>query len=243
MQQKIGIIIQARLGSTRLPNKILLPAKGKPLFQIQVDRLKKINVPLYIATTTNQRDIEIIEFSASNNILYFTGDEENVLQRYYGCAAKFGLDVIIRITSDCPLIDADLIKTGLEEYLEEKNQDLYLSNVLERTFPRGFDFEIFSFKLLEEAFTNAVDQADKEHVTPFIWKNKGGNVVLKHKVNKEKNSSKYRVTLDTQDDYVLIKKLIEDYNADVLTGEEIIAVLDSDLSLSKINEHIEQKKI
>lgn len=243
MLQKIGIIIQARLGSTRLPNKIMLPAKGKALFQIQIDRLKKIDLPLYIATTTNQRDAEIIKFSALNNILYFTGNEENVLERYYECAAKFGLDVIIRITSDCPLIDADLIKAGLEEYLEEKNRDLYLSNVLERTFPRGFDFEIFSFKLLEEAFTNAVDPADKEHVTPFIWKNKGGNVVLKHKVNKERNRSQYRVTLDTQDDYVLIKKLIEDYNSDTLTGDEIISVLDSNPSLSRINEHIEQKKI
>jgi spore coat polysaccharide biosynthesis protein SpsF len=239
--KRIGIIIQARMGSTRLPSKIMLHVNDQAIFQIQIDRLRKISYPLYIATTVEPADAAIAEFSKKNNIPYYRGDENNVLSRYYECAKQFELDLIIRLTSDCPLIDAELIKQGIEQYVNEGDETLYLSNTIERTYPRGFDFEIFSFQLLEDAYRNALDPADKEHVTPYIWKNKSGKVRFEQ-IKRETDESKYRLTLDTPEDFELLNRLIEKHHADRLTGEEIIGVMQSNPELALINQHIEQKK-
>jgi spore coat polysaccharide biosynthesis protein SpsF len=237
----IGIIIQARMGSTRLPAKIMLPVNGRPILGFQIDRLKKINIPLYIATTNKISDNTIEEFSRKNHLNFFRGDENNVLSRYFECASHFNLDVIIRVTSDCPLIDEELIKASVEEYINEGNLNLYYSNTIKRSFPRGFDFEIFSFELLSEAKKNAIDLIDLEHVTPFIWKNKGGKTELKQLVAKTDNSV-FRLTLDTKEDFMLLKLLIEEHRANELKGEEIIRIMQNHPELAKINAHIEQKK-
>lgn len=237
----IGIIIQARMGSTRLPSKIMLQVKGEAIFQTQINRLNSIGYSLYIATTTQPADTAIVDFANQNKIKFYRGDENNVLSRYYECAKFYQLDLIIRLTSDCPLIDSDLIKKGIEQYVAEGNKNLYLSNTIERTFPRGFDFEIFSFQLLEEAYQNASDSLDLEHVTPFIWKNKSGKVSFKQ-ITRNTDDSKYRLTLDTPEDFELLKTLIEHYNADILSGNEIIEIMQKHPELALINEHIEQKK-
>lgn len=239
--KNIGIIIQARMGSTRLPSKIMLTVKGQAIFQTQIERLRTISYPLYIATTVQEADIAIVEFANQNKIPCYRGDENNVLSRYYECAKQFQLDLIIRLTSDCPLIDAEIIKQGIEQYVKEGDENLYLSNTIDRTYPRGFDFEIFSFQLLEDAYRNAVDPVDKEHVTPYIWKNKSGKVRFEQ-IKRETDESKYRLTLDTPEDFELLNRLIEKHHADRLTGEEIISVMQSNPELALINQHIEQKK-
>jgi spore coat polysaccharide biosynthesis protein SpsF len=238
----VGIIIQARMGSTRLPGKILMTVNEMSFLKHQLIRLSKINVPIYIATTTENLDNELVEFSIQNNLDFFRGDENNVLSRYYGCALINKLDVIIRITSDCPLIDADLISASLAEYLFMNDSLIYFSNAIERTYPRGFDFEIFSFELLKNAYENAVEVSDLEHVTPYIWKNKNGNVKIVHKLNNI-NNSKYRLTLDTIEDFKLLKILIEKHNGSNLTGDEIIEILNNNPEYYLINAHIEQKKL
>ncbi len=239
--KKIGIIIQARMGSTRLPSKIMLPVKGEPIFQFQINRLKKINYPLFIATTIKDADNAVVDFAKKNNIPCYRGDEANVLSRYYECAKQFQLDLVVRITSDCPLIDAFIIDEGIKYYLQNGNKDLYLSNAIERTYPRGFDFEIFSFELLQEAYSKAEDMMDKEHVTPFIWKNKSGHVNFKH-VKRTTDESKFRLTLDTKEDLELLKILIETCGADKLSGDEIIQLMHAHPELAIINQHVEQKK-
>lgn len=236
-----GIIIQARMGSTRLNAKIMLLVNGHPIFQSQINRLRTIGCPLYIATTTQSADIAVVNFANNNNISCFRGDENNVLKRYYDCANEYNLDLIIRLTSDCPLIDADLIKDGINQYQDLSDRNIYFSNTLNRTYPRGFDFEIFSFQLLENAFHNAADDFDKEHVTPYIWKNKNGNVNIRQLINAS-DTSKYRLTLDTPEDFKLLKILIEQYQADGLSGTEIIELMQSHPELAQINQHIEQKK-
>jgi len=240
--KRTGIIIQARLGSTRLPNKILRKANNKPLLEILVNRLKKAEIPFYIATTVNPGDEGIVEFANTHSIPFYRGSENNVLERYYHCAKQFDLDIIIRITSDCPLIDASLIKKGLDEYSRSANPRLYFSNTIERTYPRGFDFEIFSFNLLNDAFTNATEESDKEHVTPYLWKNKPGDVDVKQ-LKGATDESEFRITVDTPEDYLLVKKLVEDYNAEGLSGADIISILRSNPELPLINRHIEQKKV
>src|SRR5688572_5362146 len=158
--------------STRLPGKVLMKLGDNTVLEHHVARLKQTGFPVYIATTTNLSDDPIKDFCQQNNLGSFRGDEQNVLSRYYNCAAENKLDVVVRVTSDCPLIAPELIRNGIELYLKTNDPYLYLSNVLERSFPRGFDFEVFSFALLERAFKNATRPEDLEHVTPYIHQNR-----------------------------------------------------------------------
>ena len=237
---KVGIIIQARMGSTRLPAKIMMLINNKPILKYQIERLSVLGYPLVIATTTGTQDDIIEEFALANELLCFRGDEDDVLKRYYDCADNHNLHTVVRLTSDCPLIDAELINEGISRFLLENNENLYLSNTLERTYPRGADFEIFSFLLLKQAHENAAKQSEREHVTPYIWNNDLVKVIqIKH----NQDHSKYRLTLDTQEDFDLIKILIEEFKADKLNIAQICDIMVNHPALHKINQHIEQKKI
>jgi len=229
------------MGSTRLPSKIMLPVDGHPIFQSQIDRLKSIPYPLYIATTIQPADTAIVDFALKHKIPSYRGDENNVLRRYYECARFYKLDIVVRLTSDCPLIDPVLIKQSIDQYLALGDYNLYYSNTIERTYPRGFDFEIFSSQMLEKAFHNADDDFDKEHVTPYLWKNKNGAVHLKQ-IKRSSDASHFRLTLDTPEDFKLLKILIEEHKADLLSGDEIIRIMECNPELALINQHIEQKK-
>jgi spore coat polysaccharide biosynthesis protein SpsF len=228
--------------STRLPGKIFKEINNKSLLQYHIDRLKQTKFDIAIATTTNKTDDCICDFANSQNLKLYRGSENNVLSRFYETAVKFKFDIIIRVTSDCPLIDPYLIRNSVEKYLRFNNQNLYMSNSVERTFSRGFDFEIFSFSLLKDAFENATDESDQEHVTPYIWKNRSGKVEFYH-VKQEENNSDLRITVDTQNDFELIQKLIEVYNASDLPYTEIEKILRNHPELIAINSHIEQKKV
>lgn len=238
---KIGIVSQARMTSTRLPGKVLLPIAGRPLLQYHVDRLRQSDLPLYLAITTNATDDALAEFATQAQLPCTRGDEQDVLGRYYQCAAENGLDIIVRVTSDCPLLDGRLIADSAREYVRQADPRLYLSNVLERTYPRGFDFEIFSRALLEEAFERATLPGDREHVTPYMHRNRSGKVRFQH-VTRRPDRSSYRLTVDTAEDFKLLKTLIENYNAANLTTDALIDLLDKHPELVALNAHIEQKK-
>jgi len=237
-----GIITQARMTSTRLPGKIFKEVNGKPLLQYHIERLQKTGFEIAIATTTNATDDCVCEYAEANGIKYHRGSENNVLSRFHETARKFSFDTIVRVTSDCPLIDPHLIRNSMEKYIRLNNPALYMSNALERTFARGFDFEIFSFQLLENAFKNATLEPDLEHVTPYIWNNRAGDVEYYH-VKQETDHSGLRITVDTEDDLRLVKELITKYGADKLSYNEIEALLLQHPELTAMNSHIEQKKI
>ncbi len=238
----VGIISQARMTSSRLPGKILMQIGNKTLLKFHTDRLKLSNLPLYIATTENESDNSIIEFCKNEKIYFYRGAEDNVLSRYYECAKKFELDIIIRVTSDCPLIDGELISKAVFDYINIGDIRLYSSNCIQRTFPRGFDFEIFSFSLLEEAYKNASSVSEIEHVTPYINKNKSGKVNFRHIKNID-DKSDIRITVDTLDDFNLIRNLIEVHGAASRGYKEIIEIFDKFPDLKKFNSHIDQKYI
>lgn len=242
MKPIIGIISQARMTSTRLPGKVLMEVEKKSLLKYHLDRLKLSNLPLFIATTINTTDDLLEDFAVKEKINIYRGSENNVLSRYYECAQLNNLEIIIRVTSDCPLIDGILIKEAVSEYIKMGDYNLYYSNCIERTFPRGFDFEIFSFAMLEEAYKHATSTHDLEHVTPYINQNKSGKIKFKH-IRNEVDRSDIRITVDTSDDFILIKKLIEEHHADGLSCKEIISLFDHNPELKKINAHVEQKKI
>jgi spore coat polysaccharide biosynthesis protein SpsF len=241
-QNNIGIITQARTGSTRLPSKVLLKIKDKSLLQYHYDRLQTSGFHIVIATTVKSDDDQIEVFCRERNMDFYRGSEDDVLSRYYEAAVKYNLDTIIRVTSDCPLIDGNLIRKAVEEYRMMGDRHLYYSNTLTRTFPRGFDFEIFSMTLLEEAYKNATLPADREHVTPYIWNNRSGHTAIIQFIYPI-DTSAYRLTVDTKEDFELISRMIGEYNAETLSAADIIAILDKNSELVRINAHIEQKKV
>lgn len=240
--QNVGIITQARMTSSRLPGKIFKRVNNVPLLKYHIERILKTGFRVIVATTANSTDDIVAEFAQDNNIDFYRGSETNVLSRFYEAAVKFKLDTIIRVTSDCPLVDPYLIRNNVENYVQLNDKKLYMSNGIERTYARGFDFEVFSFELLKEAHENATDLSDLEHVTPYIWKNRSGNVTL-FSVQQADNNSNLRVTVDTQEDFELVKILIEKYDVEKLAYSEIEAILLQHPELIALNSHIEQKKV
>tara|TARA_B100000780_G_scaffold269209_1_gene227843 strand:+ start:1201 stop:1914 length:714 start_codon:yes stop_codon:yes gene_type:complete len=164
----IGCIIQARLTSKRFPKKILKKIKNKSIVEIihhRVSKIKKVDKIIF-AIPKNKENIKLEKFLKNKKIEYIKGSENNVLDRYYKTAKKFKFDVIIRITSDCPLLDPFLCSKMLNIFL--KNKYDYLSNILIRSYPVGLDCEIFTIKTLEKTFKNAKSKFDLEHVTPYM---------------------------------------------------------------------------
>ena len=234
--KKIVCIIQARVGSSRLPGKVLLPgANNKPLLLNLYERISKSKYidKIVIATTKLQNDYEIVKICKKNKIDYFQGSSKNVLDRYYKCAIKHKAGKILRITSDCPLLEYKFVDNFLVK--SQKKNFNYFSNCYLRTFPKGYDLEIFDFNTLKYCKINANSNYDKEHVTTYILKNlsrfKFGSIKYKRNLYK-----KYRLTLDYMNDYFVIKNIFDKlYSQDKYFDlKKIINYLDKS-NLWKIN--------
>ena len=171
MEQKIILITQARTGSTRLPGKILKEIKGKSLLEIHLERLKKCkNVSeIIVATTTNIEDELIYNKSIELGVSSYRGSEFDVLDRFYKSIENKNPDWIVRVTSDCPLIDPKLVDDVIT-YAIKNNKD-YVTNILIEHFPDGQDIEVFKYTALKKAWENAILNSEREHVTPYIKKN------------------------------------------------------------------------
>lgn len=237
------VIIQARTGSTRLPGKVLKDLCGKPVLWHVVNRLKHSRYisDIIIATTVFPEDDQIERFCIENDIKFHRGSAENVLSRYYEAAKKFSAETIIRITSDCPVIDPVLLDNMIEEFNSVKPD--YLSNSLERTFPRGLDAEIFSFNVLEKTFHEAVKPYELEHVTPYIYQHP--ELFKLRNYSSGGDYSFHRWTLDTEEDYALLTEI---YNSlypvkELFLWKDILELFVLRPELLEINKHIEQKKL
>lgn len=241
--KNIIVIIQARLGSTRLPNKVLKDLCGKPVLWHVVERLKQCKhlTGIVVATTTLPEDDAIQKFCVENDVNYYRGSSENVLSRYYEAAKQFKAEIIIRITSDCPVIDPVLIDEMIHDY-KLSNVD-YMSNSLMRTYPRGLDVEIFSFPVLEKTFKKASMQYELEHVTPYIYKHPE-LFTLKNYAN-DADYSFHRWTLDTDEDYILLKEIYDNLYVEgkLFLWKDILKLFELKPGLLDINKHIEQKKL
>jgi spore coat polysaccharide biosynthesis protein SpsF len=205
---KIVAIIQARMGSSRLPGKVLKKVLNKTLLDYQLERVKRANLidEIVIATTLNQIDDDIVQFCESMSIPYYRGSEQDVLSRYYEAAVLFDADVIVRLTADNPLIDPQIIDRTIAEYLNDHTLD-YASNTIERTYPRGMDTEVFSFALLEKLNKEATSPLNREHVTSYISEHP--SLFRITQVKDSKNESRFRLTVDTPKDFLIISQIIE----------------------------------
>jgi spore coat polysaccharide biosynthesis protein SpsF len=240
---KVEIFIQARMGSTRLPGKVLKPVLDKPLLFYLTERLARVKEAdsFVILTSTKHEDDVIVAFCEKNEIPYFRGPEEDVLARYYHAALARHPDAIVRITADCPLIDPKSVDDVISTYKNEYPKWDYVSNSLQRTFPRGLDTELFSFDALEFAAKNAIDPSEREHVTMYMY-NHPERFRLKN-VASPINLSQHRWTVDTIEDFELIKLLIQELypNKPYFQLQDILEVLKQHPEWQKINAHIEQK--
>jgi spore coat polysaccharide biosynthesis protein SpsF len=242
---KIGVITQVRVTSSRLPAKVLLSVRGRTYLEHHLDRLLRTGLPVIVATTTNYHDDVVVEVAKHVGVPTFRGSEDDVLSRFAGASREHGLDGIVRVTSDCPLIDPEIVAHGVDRWRDEHDLDLYVSNCLERTYPRGMDYEILSAARLYDAEAKATLRADREHVTPYLHQNRSGEMRLLNlpAPGGDAHSAQYRLTLDTPDDWKLLDALIDDYGAAGLSCAEVVAILDSHPELATLNAHIEQKKL
>jgi spore coat polysaccharide biosynthesis protein SpsF len=242
---RVGVVTQARVGSTRLPGKVLIEAAGRTMLDHHLDRLTAAGLDVYLATTDGPGDDRVADLAERRGVPVFRGSEEDVLSRYAGCARDNELDVVVRVTSDCPLIDGGVVADGVVRFLrlrEQHGDDVYLSNTLERTFPRGFDFEVFAASALHRADREATTSSDREHVTPWLYT---GAHRLAHLVAHRwpVDRSHYRVTLDTAEDLELIRRLLEDHGAAALDCAGVIEVLDTHQELVALNAGARQREL
>jgi spore coat polysaccharide biosynthesis protein SpsF len=242
---RVEIYVQARMSSTRLPGKVLKEVLDKPLLEYLMERLKRVEQAdaVVILTTTNPNDEPIRAYCEEHKVLCYQGPEDDVLKRYYEVAKKRQPDAIVRITSDCPLIDPKVIDEVIATYKARSTNYDYVSNSLTRTYPRGMDTEIFSYEALEKAFKEAQANEEKEHVTLYMYRHP--ELFRLMNVAAKKDFSNFRLTVDTEDDFKLIQTLLTKLypqNPQFTLGD-IIDVLQKHPEWVAINAHVEQKPI
>lgn len=242
---KLGCIVQARTTSSRLPGKVLKTIDhktGKCILSQVIDRLKAVSEidEIIIATTINDTDDQIVELAEKEGVRAFRGSEDDVLSRFYDAAKLYELDTVIRITSDCPFIDPEVINDLISMYVREEYS--YISNGQNRTYPHGLDCEIFSFDALEKADSKGKDKFFREHVTTYIYNHKEEFSIGSLELHNE-DYSDIRITVDTESDYI-VACIIQDYLSSIknFSFREIIRLYDEKPFIKLINKDIVQKR-
>lgn len=233
-------IVQARMGSTRLPGKVMMEIGGKPMLWHVVARLaaSALVEKIVVATTQEESDDRIAEWCAENNVCCHRGSVNDVLDRYFYAALASKARTIVRITSDCPLLDPALVDRAIRKF-GEGGLD-YVS--IDPSFPDGLDAEVFSFEALEKAYMRAALSSEREHVTPYIWKNH--TIFRICKIRCETDLSKMRWTVDDERDLTLVNAIYDGIGANggIFYMEEILKFLEAHPALLEINADIERNE-
>lgn len=236
-------IVQARMTSTRLPGKVLLPILGKPMLILQLERMRRAKAldDMVIATTVNAADDPIAHLADQEGVACFRGSEQDVLSRYAGAAQAFGGETIVRITSDCPLMEPDLIDQAVGAFVQSDGQLDYVSNMLQPSFPYGLAVEVFSRQVLDQAHREATLSAEREHVTPYIyWRPEQFRM---KSINHLPDLSYHRWTVDTPEDFELVSKIFSAlYSGNPqFNMQQVLQLLENHPDWMAINSHIDQK--
>jgi len=238
---RVNAIIQARCGSTRFPEKVFADIDGKPLLWHVVNRLKytrKID-EIIVATTKNEQDDVIEKWCENENVCYFRGSENDVLNRYYQAALAFKSDIVVRVTADDPFKEPKVIDEVIEKLIKE-NLDLVTNNY-PPSFPEGLDCEAFTFATLKKMEREAKDEFEREHVTQYVYHHPDmfriGNVLSREQL------SEYRWTIDTIEDYEMVKAIYSKRESDlsgILLMDEILDILNKYPKIADINSKVKR---
>ncbi len=239
---KTVIVLQARMTSTRLPGKVMMPILGKPLIAYEIERLKRCSSvsDIVLATTVNASDDPLASAAEAAGVRCFRGSEHDVLSRFIGAARLAQAEAVVRICGDCPIIDPRIVDATVRDFTEHASEADYGSNVMVRRLPRGMDAEVFWARLLDEADRSA-DAYEREHVTPFIY-NRPDRFRLRPFVWPE-DLNAHRWTVDTREDLMLMEKIIGAlYPVNPEFGmQDVVELLNKNPSWNLINCHIQQK--
>jgi spore coat polysaccharide biosynthesis protein SpsF len=239
---RVVAIIQARMGSTRLPGKVLKDLGGKTVLARVVNRTRRATLldEVVVATSVLPADDVIARECEHLKVACFRGDEADVLDRYYRAAQKFAADAVVRITADCPLIDPELIDAAIRSRLDQKAD--YASNSLVRTYPPGLDVEVFTADALARTWSAAKEDYQRTHVTPYFYQNPELFKVIS--IAGEVDHSKYRWTLDTAEDLELLRAIYKHFgNRDTIRWIEVLDLMEAQPELAALNSHVRQKAL
>jgi len=237
---RIIAIIQARMGSTRSPGKVLMDLGGKSVLSRVVDRLRRAKRldEVVVATTNSDADDAIVRECHQLKVGYFRGSENDVLDRYQRAARACAAQVVVRITSDCPLIDPELVDETIGAFQQQRAD--YGSNVFPRTYPRGLDIEVFTTAALEQAWNDAQEAYQREHVTPYFYEHP--ELFRLASLRGQVDYSQYRWTLDTAEDLVLLRTIYARFfNRDDFSWTKVIRLMEHEPELAELNSQVAQK--
>jgi len=232
----IGCIVQARIGSSRLPSKVLMKIDHEhSILHFILNQLKfsQCIEKIVVATTNLEDDNIIVERLKHLKIDYFRGSSDDVLDRYYQCAKKFSFSTIVRITSDNPLIDPTIVDKIITKFQSDKFD--YVSNTIKRTYPYGTEVEVFSFNTLEILWKNSKKPSEREHVTPYIYNNL--EKFQTYNVENTENLSHFRYTVDRENDLQLVKLIISKITKRPILMNDILELIKKDKKLIEINKN------
>lgn len=235
------VVVQARMCSTRLPGKVLLPLAGKPMLERQIERIQsaRSRFDLCVATTTMPEDEPIRELCRRLSLRWFDGHPLDLLDRHYRVAVAYGADAIVKIPSDCPLIDPPAIDSVLTHYDAQPGQFDFVTNLCPPTWPDGNDVEVMTAEALEVAFRSATRPFEREHTTPYIWERperfRIGNVRWETGLN---FSASHRFTVDHADDLAFVRRVYQELSSPtrpVFSLAEILELLAAHPEISRLN--------
>lgn len=237
----IVVVVQARTSSSRLPDKIMLPLAGEPLLVRMMERVlaSKSVTKVVVATSTEDEDDIVEELCEDYGYNCFRGSMENLLERHYMAGLEYKADVVVKIPSDCPLIDPEIIDKVVNFYKENKSKYDFVSNLHPPTYPDGNDVEVIPMPILKITYENALMNMELEHTTPYIWERPDefriGNVVWETGLD---YSMSYRFTIDYKEDYDFIKTVYDElYETNPLfTLNDILKLLEEKPEIKKMNE-------
>jgi spore coat polysaccharide biosynthesis protein SpsF (cytidylyltransferase family) len=235
-------IIQTRIGSSRLPGKVLMDLEGATVLARVVRRLERSRQisKVVVATTCEAADAAIVAECEHLHVSCFRGSEQDVLDRYYRAAHANAADVVVRVTSDCPLIDPELIEQTIEVFGDE-NAD-YASNVSPRTYPRGLDTEVFTVAVLDRAWIEGREPYQREHVTPYLYEKP--QIFRLASKSGDTDYSHYRWTLDTLEDLELLRAIYRHFDgADDFSWREVVNLMEREPKLAELNSRVLQKSV
>lgn len=239
---KVVAIVQARTGSTRLPGKVLMDLEGETVLACVVHRLRRARLidEVLVATTDRAADDVIVKECRSLSVLVSRGDENDVLDRYFRAAQLAKADVVVRITSDCPLIDPEVTDKTIAAFLEAAPD--YASNALARTYPRGLDTEVMSVAALGRAWHGARKRYEREHVTPYIYEHPAEFKLLS--VTDDADYSGHRWTVDTPEDLEFVRAVCARLRDNpTFLWRDVLDLLDREPELMELNRSVMQKAL